>query len=223
MEGFFNAEIYESFIEIIWPAILATFRMLSVSAILSSIFGIVLAIVLVITDSRGLHPNPFVYKVLDFIINTGRSFPFVILMVAVIPFTRFVVGTSIGETAAIMPITIGATPFIARVIETRFREVDPQVIEAAKSFGASDFQIVFKVMLVEALPSMVSGIVLAVISILGATAMAGTIGAGGLGAVALLYGYNSFNTEIMVVTVILLIIIVQIIQTAGNFIYKKLQ
>jgi D-methionine transport system permease protein len=197
--------------------------MLIVSAGFSTIFGFVLAIVLIVTDTRGLYPNPLLYKFLDFIINTIRSFPFIILLVAIIPFTRMIVGTSIGEQAAIVPLTISATPFIARIFEGSLREVDPQIIEAAKSFGASESQIVFKVIVVEALPSMVSGIILAVISILGGTAMAGVVGAGGLGAVALLYGYQSFNTEIMVVTVILLIIIVQVIQTTGNFVYKKLR
>jgi D-methionine transport system permease protein len=196
---------------------------LIVSAGFSTIFGFVLAIVLIVTDTRGLYPNPLLYKFLDFIINTIRSFPFIILLVAIIPFTRMIVGTSIGEQAAIVPLTISATPFIARIFEGSLREVDPQIIEAAKSFGASESQIVFKVIVVEALPSMVSGIILAVISILGGTAMAGVVGAGGLGAVALLYGYQSFNTEIMVVTVILLIIIVQVIQTTGNFVYKKLR
>lgn len=223
MESFFSPEIYDSFIKIIWPALGATFRMLIVSAGFSTIFGFVLAIVLIVTDTRGLYPNPLLYKFLDFIINTIRSFPFIILLVAIIPFTRMIVGTSIGEQAAIVPLTISATPFIARIFEGSLREVDPQIIEAAKSFGASESQIIFKVIMVEALPSMLSGIILAVISILGGTAMAGVVGAGGLGAVALLYGYQSFNTEIMVVTVILLIIIVQVIQTTGNFVYKKLR
>jgi D-methionine transport system permease protein len=178
MESFFSPEIYDSFIKIIWPALGATFRMLIVSAGFSTIFGFVLAIVLIVTDTRGLYPNPLLYKFLDFIINTIRSFPFIILLVAIIPFTRMIVGTSIGEQAAIVPLTISATPFIARIFEGSLREVDPQIIEAAKSFGASESQIVFKVIVVEALPSMVSGIILAVISILGGTAMAGVVGAG---------------------------------------------
>ena len=122
-----------------------------------------------------------------------------------------------------MPITVGAIPFVARVIENSLREVDPQLIEAAKSFGASDRQIIFSVMVGEALPSMISGIILAIISILGATAMAGTVGAGGLGAVALLYGYQAFNDGIMIVTVIILVIMVQVIQNIGNYVYKKLR
>ncbi len=222
MESLFGPEMYNSCIKIIWPGLGATIRMLLVSVFLSTIFGFALAVVLVVTDSRGLRPNILVYKILDFIVNTVRSFPFIILMVAIIPLTRLIVGTSIGEQAAIVPLTIGYTPFIARIIEASLREVNPLVIEAAKSFGASNRQIVLNVMLVEALPSMISGIILSVISMLGATAMAGTIGAGGLGAVALLYGYQSFNTEIMVITVIILIIMVQTIQTVGNVVYKKL-
>lgn len=223
LETLFGQEMQQDFINIILPALGATFRMLLFSALLSCIFGFALAIVLVVTDSNGLHPHPLIYKVLDFIVNTVRSFPFIILMVAIIPFTRLLVGTSIGEHAAIVPITVGAIPFVARVIENSLREVDPQLIEAAKSFGASDRQIIFSVMVGEALPSMISGIILAIISILGATAMAGTVGAGGLGAVALLYGYQAFNDGIMIVTVIILVIMVQVIQNIGNYVYKKLR
>ena len=146
-----------------------------------------------------------------------------ILIVAMIPITRLIVGTSIGETAAIVPITIGAAPFIARIIESSLNEVDKGLIEAAKSFGATKRQIVFKVMIKEAMPSIVSGITLSIISILGYTAMAGAVGAGGLGNIALIYGYQRFDTAVMVYTVIALIILVQIIQGVGNLAYKKLQ
>lgn len=146
-----------------------------------------------------------------------------ILIVAMIPITRLIVGTSIGETAAIVPITIGAAPFIARIIESSLNEVDKGLIEAAKSFGATKRQIVFKVMIKEAMPSIVSGITLSIISILGYTAMAGAVGAGGLGNIALIYGYQRFDTAVMVYTVIALIILVQIIQGVGNLAYKKLK
>ena len=152
-----------------------------------------------------------------------RSFPFIILIVALIPFTRAIVGTSIGVEAAVVPITIGAAPFIARVIEGALNEVDKGLIEAAKSFGATKRQIVFKVMIKEAMPSIISGITLSVISILGYTAMAGAVGAGGLGNVALTYGHQRFDTAVMVYTVITLAIIVQIIQGLGNLAYKKLK
>ena len=159
---------------------------------------------------------------MGFIVNIFRSFPFIILIVALIPFTRAIVGTSIGVEAAVVPITIGAAPFIARVIEGALNEVDKGLIEAAKSFGATKRQIVFKVMIKEAMPSIISGITLSVISILGYTAMAGAVGAGGLGNVALTYGHQRFDTVVMVYTVITLVIIVQIIQGLGNLAYKKL-
>lgn len=208
---------------VVLPALVSTLEMLIISTILSILFGFFLSVVMVVTYQDGLHPNAPVYKVLDLVVNLIRSFPFIILMVAIIPFTRALVGTSIGLKGAIVPITIAATPFIARVIEAAMREVDPSLIEAAKSFGASDAQIVFRVMLVEALPSIVLGIILSIINILGASAMAGVVGAGGLGAVALIYGYQGFNKTIMYSTVLILILLVQLIQNIGNLAYKKLK
>lgn len=208
--------------ELIWPAIIQTFIMVLPSTVFSLILGFILAILLVVTSQDGLKPNRVVYSVLDFIINLLRSFPFLILMVAIIPFTKLIVGTSIGEQAAIVPLTVAAAPFVARIIESALKEVDPGVIEAAKSFGASDTQIIFKVMLKEAVPAIISGVTLTVISLIGYSAMAGTIGAGGLGDLAIRYGYQRFESEIMIVTVIILVIIVQILQSLGNFIYKKL-
>jgi D-methionine transport system permease protein len=196
--------------------------MVLVSTLVAVVIGFIPAVVMVITDERGLKPNLAVNKVLDFIINLLRSFPFIILMIAIFPFTKFVVGTTIGRNAAIVPLTVGAAPFAARVIESALKEVDPGIIEAAKSFGASTSQIIFKVMLKEALPSIVLGITLTVISVIGYSAMAGTIGAGGLGDIAVRYGYQRFKTDIMIYTVIILIIIVQILQGLGNFAYKKL-
>ena len=192
------------------------------TTVLATIIGFIIAIILVVTDEKGLRPNKQINTVLGAIINTVRSFPFIILIVAIIPFTRMIVGTSIGVDAALVPLTIGAAPFIARVIESALKEVDGGLIEAAKSFGASDFQIIFKVMIKEALPSIVSGITLSTISILGYTAMAGSVGAGGLGAVALTYGHQRFDTQAMIYTVVTLIIIVQVIQYLGNLAYKKL-
>lgn len=193
-----------------------------IATVLATIIGFIIAIILVVTDEKGLRPNKQINTVLGAIINTVRSFPFIILIVAIIPFTRMIVGTSIGVDAALVPLTIGAAPFIARVIESALKEVDRGLIEAAKSFGASDFQIIFKVMIKEALPSIVSGITLSTISILGYTAMAGSVGAGGLGAVALTYGHQRFDTQAMIYTVVTLIIIVQVIQYLGNLAYKKL-
>ncbi len=205
------------------PAILQTLYMIIVPTVLASIMGFVMAIILVITKDGGLKPNKTVNRVLGFMVNVIRSFPFMILIFAMIPLTRLIVGTSIGETAAIVPITIGSAPFIARLMESALDEVDKGLIEAAKSFGATNTQIIFKVMVKEAMPSIVSGITLSVISILSYTAMAGVVGAGGLGNVALTYGYSSFDYNVMTFTVIALVIIVQIIQGLGDFVYKKIK
>lgn len=188
----------------------------------SVILGFIPAIVLVLTAPDGLKPNKIVYQILDFIVNTFRSFPFIILLILVIPVTRAIVGTSLGSTAAIVPLTISAIPFVARVIESALRSVDPGLIEAAKSFGASDIQIIFRVYFKEAFPSIISGIILTMISIVGYTAMAGSVGGGGLGDVAIRRGYQAYNLKYLFVTSIILIVIVQIIQNIGNYLYKKL-
>ena len=211
------------FTEILIEALGQTLYMVGISTILATLIGFILAIVLVITEKDGLKPNKVINSILGFIVNTLRSFPFIILVVAIIPLTRMIVGKSIGETAALVPLTIGSAPFIARVIEGALKEVDKGLIEAAKSFGASDFQIIFKVMIKEAMPSIISGITLSIISIIGYSAMAGAVGAGGVGAVALTYGYQRFDDAVMIYTVITLIIIVQLLQGAGNLAYKKLK
>ncbi len=207
---------------IILPALLDTLYMVMSSTILAVIFGFILAIILVVTSPKGLNPNKLIYNILDFIINILRSMPFLILMISIAPLTKFIVGKSIGTNAAIVPLTIGAMPFAARVIESSLNEVDYGIIEAAKSFGSSNMQIIFKVMIKEALPSIVSGITLTVINVIGYSAMAGSIGAGGLGDVAVRYGYHRFKVDVMIVTVIILIILVQLIQALGNILYKKL-
>ena len=208
--------------DIILKAFNETVFMTFYSTIFSVILGFILAVILTISAEDGLRPNKIIYKVLDVIINILRSFPFIILMVFIIPLTRARVGTSIGKEAAIVPLTFAAAPFVARIIESSLREVDKGVIEAAKSFGASDFQIIFKVMLKEAVPSIVSGLTLTIISIIGYSAMAGTVGGGGLGYLAVSYGYQRFQKDVMIVTVIILIIIVQALQMLGNYLYKKL-
>ena len=208
--------------DIILKAFNETVFMTFYSTIFSVILGFILAVILTISAEDGLRPNKIIYKVLDVIINILRSFPFIILMVFIIPLTRAIVGTSIGKEAAIVPLTFAAAPFVARIIESSLREVDKGVIEAAKSFGASDFQIIFKVMLKEVVPSIVSGLTLTIISIIGYSAMAGTVGGGGLGYLAVSYGYQRFQKDVMIVTVIILIIIVQALQMLGNYLYKKL-
>ena len=218
-----KTSLYIYLTEILGEALLQTLYMIIVPTIVATTLGFIMEVILVVTKPRGLKPNKTVYSILGFIVNMVRSFPFIILLIALIPFTRFIVGTSIGETAAIVPITIGAAPFIARVIETALNEVDEGLIEAAKSFGATNLQIIFKVIVKEAMPSIVSGITLSIISILGCTAMAGTVGAGGLGKVAIVYGHQRFDTSVMVYVVVTLIIMVQIIQSAGDLAYKKLK
>jgi len=199
----------------------ATIYMTLVSTLASYILGIPLGLVLVVTDADGIRPNLAVNRVLGGIVNALRSVPFIILTVAVIPITRFIVGTSIGSTATIVPLVIAATPYIARMVESSVKEVDRGVIEASLSMGASPLQVVLKVMLPEAKPSLIIGAAIATTTILGYSAMAGFVGGGGLGAIAINYGYFRNQTGIMIVMIILLILIVQIIQEIGNVIARK--
>lgn len=209
-------------IDVMIQAVGQTVYMVFFSTLFASILGFILGIVVTVTSPKGLKPNNIIYNALDLIINVLRSFPFIILIVFIIPLTRAIVGTPIGEAAAIVPLTIAAAPFVARIIESSLKEVDSGVIEAAKSFGASNTQIIFKVMLKEAVPSIISGLTLTIINIIGYSAMAGSVGAGGLGKVAISYGYQRYQTDVMIVTVIILIIMVQGLQSLGNYLYKKL-
>ncbi len=208
---------------VIIPAFWGTIYMLIMASVSCIICGFILAIILVLTDKNGLKPNRFIYETISVIINIVRSSPFVILMISIIPLTRLVVGRAIGPNAAVFAITVAGSPMVARLLENSMKEVDPGLIEAAKSFGASDWQIVVNVLIHESVPSIVSNLTLAIVSILGYTAVAGTVGAGGLGAVALTYGYQNFNDVIMYSTVAVLIVFVQIIQHVGLAIYRKLK
>ena len=199
-----------------------TLYMTLASTLFGYIIGLPMGIVLTVTDKDGIRPNAAVYKVLDVISNMLRSIPFIILLIVLIPFTRFVVGRSYGSTATIVPLTIAAAPYIARMVESSLKEVDAGVIEAARSMGASDFQIVTKVMLVEARTSLIVGATISLGTILGYSAMAGTVGGGGLGDIAIRYGYTRWQTDIMVVTVVLLVILFQIFQTIGMKIANRL-
>ena len=199
-----------------------TLYMTLASTLFGYIIGLPMGIVLTVTDKDGIRPNAAVYKVLDVISNLLRSIPFIILVIVLIPFTRFVVGRSYGSTATIVPLTIAAAPYIARMVESSLKEVDAGVIEAARSMGASDFQIVTKVMLVEARTSLIVGATISLGTILGYSAMAGTVGGGGLGDIAIRYGYTRWQTDIMVVTVVLLVILFQIFQTIGMKIANRL-
>lgn len=198
-----------------------TLYMVFFSTLIAVILGFIPAVILTLTASDGLKPNRVIYGILDVIVNVFRSFPFVILMVIVIPVTRAIAGKSIGTTAAIVPLTIYAIPFIARVFENALRETDPGVIEAAKSFGATDMQIIFRVYFKESVPRLLNGVVLLIINMIGASAMAGTLGGGGLGDIAIRKGYQAYDINYLIVTSLVLIVIVQLVQGIGNVIYKK--
>lgn len=199
-----------------------TLYMVAVSTFFAVLIGLPIGVILTILDKGHIKENAALYKVLETIVNIGRSFPFAILMVALIPFTRWLVGTSLGTTASIVPLTVAAAPFVARLIETSLKEVDPHILEAAIVMGSNTWQIITKVLLQEALPSIVSGITLTIVNLIGYSAMAGLVGGGGLGQVAIQYGYNRFNTFIMVVTVILLILLVQGVQWMGNMAVRSI-
>ena len=198
-----------------------TLYMVAVSMICASILGIPLGILLVVTEKDEILACPAINKPLAFIINMIRSIPFIILMVAIIPFTRFLVHTSIGTTAAIVPLTIAAIPYIARMVETSIREIPSGLIEAAESMGATPMQIIRKVLLPEALPSILESLTVVIVSLVGASAMAGTIGGGGLGDLAIRYGYQRFQADVMIATIIVLVIVVQLIQFIGNYLSRK--
>lgn len=198
-----------------------TLYMTLFSTILAYVIGLPLGIILVITEKGSLMPHKWVNKVLNIIVNITRSIPFLILLVALIPFTRFVVGTTIGSTATIVPLVIASAPFIARLVESSIKEIDKGVIEAALSMGASSFEIIYKVMIPEAKPSLLVGSAIATTTILSYSAMAGFVGGGGLGDIAIRYGYYRYQKDIMLVTVILLVIIVQILQEIGMYIANK--
>lgn len=220
---FTNTRLFKYLPNIIIPSIIVTLKIMFFSAILSIIFGIFLGIVLVITDSDGLNPNKIINSIINKTIDIIRSFPVLILIVALMPLTRIIVGTTIGANAAIFTITVACNPFAARMTQNSLQTVDKQVIKMAKSFGLKNWQIILKVMIVEALPTLVSNLTILLINMLNVTSIAGAVGAGGLGAVALTYGYQRFDDAIMYFVVAILLIFVAIIQGIGNKLYKYLQ
>lgn len=199
-----------------------TLFMVVVSTVFAYLIGVPLGVALIVTQPQGIRPHRGVYRVLDWIVNIGRSIPFIILMVAVMPFTRLVVGTTIGVKGAIPPLVISAAPFIARMVETSLAEVDAGVVEAAQSMGASRLQIVWKVYLPEAVPSLILGASISIITLLGYTAIAGAVGAGGLGDLAIRYGYQRNVPSMMLATVVLIIVLVQIIQSLFSWLSTKM-
>ena len=199
-----------------------TVYMTAASTFFGYVIGLPMGIALTVTDKDGLKPNAAIYRVLDVISNIVRSIPFLILLILLIPFTRLVVGKSYGSTATIVPLIICAAPYIARLVESSLKEVDKGVVEAAKSMGATNFQIVMHVLLVEGRTSIITGATIAMGTILGYSAMAGTVGGGGLGDIAVRYGYYRWQTDIMIITVILIIILFQLFQNIGMKIAAKM-
>ena len=208
-------------VKMLAEGVVDTLYMTLASTLFAYIFGMIMGVILVVCRPDGIRPCVSLYKVLDIVVNLTRSFPCLILMIAVIPFTRALVGTTIGNTATIVPLVISAAPFVARLIESSLLEVDRGIVEAAQSMGASTWQIIVKVLLPEATPSRINGSAIAATTILGYSAMSGAVGGGGLGKLAIMYGYNRYQTGIMFATVVLLIVIVQIFQEIGNRAAKR--
>ncbi|MBP3877513.1 MAG: ABC transporter permease [Lachnospiraceae bacterium] len=199
-----------------------TLYMTLVSTLFGYVIGLPVGILLTVTDKDGIRPNAFVYRIIDIIVNIMRSIPFLILLILVIPLTKLIVGKSYGSSATIVPLVIAAAPFIARMVESSLKEVDKGVIEAATSMGASDFTIITKVLIPEARTSLLVGVTIVTGTILGYSAMAGTVGGGGLGDIAIRYGYYRYQTDVMLVTIVILVALVQILQGIGMIISRKL-
>jgi D-methionine transport system permease protein len=213
---------WEEMLPLLWPATVETAQMVGWSTLFTVLFGLPIGVALVVLDRGGLRPAPALRAVLGFVVNIGRSLPFIVLMIAIIPFTRLVVGTTIGTAAFVVPLTVGAVPFFARLVETALREVGTDVVQAAQAMGASRATVVRKVLLPEALPGLVAGLTVTVVALIGYSAMAGTLGGGGLGDLAVRYGYQRFETLLMIVTVVLLIVIVQLLQSLGDWVARRL-
>ena len=205
----------------IWTSTLETLYMVFFSTLFSLIIGFPIGILLTVTKEGNILENPKLNKILDFVINTLRSFPFIILMILLFPLSRIIVGTTIGSTAAIVPLSISAAPFVARMIEGALNEVDKGLIEASSSMGADNWTIIFKVMIPETMPHIIHGITVTVVSLIGFSAMAGTIGAGGLGDLAIRFGYQRFKTDIMIYAVLVIIVVVQLLQSLGNYLVYR--
>ncbi|MDD4213042.1 MAG: ABC transporter permease [Bacilli bacterium] len=199
-----------------------TLYMVGLSTFVSYLFGLPLGIVVAITDQNGLKPHPILYQILGWIINMTRSIPYIILLVVLIPFTLFLAGTSVGPQAVVVSLSIGAIPFVGRLVENSIKEIDRGVFEAAICMGASTWDIITKVFLVEAIPSLIRGVSLTMIMLIGYSAMAGAVGGGGLGDIAIRYGFYRFETDIMLVTLVVLILLVQVIQIIFEGIAKKI-
>ena len=215
-------QFFANYGELLAQGTIDTLVMTIASTFFAYVIGLPLGIWFAVTTPTGLAPNKAVNTVLGWIINIGRSIPFIILLVAIIPFTRLVVGTSLGVPGAVVPLTVAAAPFVARIVEQSLAEVDKDLIEAAHSFGASNMQIIMKVMLKESLPSLVRGVAITFVNLFGYSAMAGTVGAGGLGDIAIRYGYQRFQGDVMLAAVILCVVLVQVFQTFGDWLARTI-
>ena len=198
-----------------------TLYMTLFSTLLAYVLGMPIGVALCVTDKNGLHPVPWINAILGAIVNIVRSVPFIILLITVLPFTQWLLGTTLGPSATVVPLVISAAPFIGRMVESSLKEVPAGVIEAARAMGTPNFKIILKTLIPEAKPSLINGCVITVTTILGYTAMAGYVGGGGLGAIAINYGYYRYNTPVMLVTVLLMVVIVQLFQEIGSRIEKK--
>jgi D-methionine transport system permease protein len=212
------SEMFDLFVSSFWETLI----MVGISGVIGAVVGVPLGVLLYLTDRNGVLQNLPTNRVVGILVNAVRSTPFIILLVAVIPFTRLIVGSSIGTMAAVVPLTIAAAPFVARLVETALREVDRGLIEAAQSMGATTGQIVMKVLLPEALPGIVAGLTITFVSLVGYSAMAGAIGGGGLGDLGIRYGYQRFLPEVMITVVLILIVFVQLVQTFGDWLVRRL-
>ena len=211
--------------DIVFSSTIETLEMVLFSTIFSVLIGLPLGIILQITDSEehgGLMPSPVINTILSRIVNIFRSFPFIILIILLMPLSRIILGTAIGTEATIVPLSIAAAPFVARIVESALKEIDPGVIQAARAMGSTNRQIILKVMIPEAMPSLVSGVTLTIINLIGYSAMAGALGGGGLGDLAIRYGYHRFNPSYMVAAVVVILVLVELIQVAGNKISNHL-
>ncbi len=210
---------------LVFQSTVQTLVMVFFSTVFALLLGLPLGILLCVTGPAGqggIVPKPILNEILSRIVNVLRSFPFIILMILLFPLSRLIVGTSIGTAATIVPLSIAAAPFVARIIETSLKEVDPGVVQAARAMGSTNSQIIFKVLLPEAMPSLVSGVTLTIINLIGYSAMAGAIGGGGLGDLAIRYGYQRFRSDVMLVAVVVILLLVEIIQLIGNKISSKM-
>ncbi len=210
------SEFFSEYGQLLLAGTLATIVMTSVSAAIATVVGVPLGVLVTITGPQSLKPHRLFYSIAGWIVNIGRSIPFIILLVALIPVTRLIVGTSLGTIGVIVPLVVAATPFVARLTESSLQEVDAGVIEAAESFGASTWQVITKVLLRESLPGIVRGFSITFIALFGYSAMAGAIGGGGLGDIAIRYGYYRYQDDVMIATVVILIVLVQLVQTGGD-------